>query len=156
DGNEVRWWAFASGRRAEFPAPSIELIAMKPMPQRDHARHRTRCHALRDDRQFLIGAPAAPPRRPGQHLHSTETVPINWQTTCTTIHCCLPLREAESSETQWTVQGGSYAPLTLEEVLDQVVLDVRIPRLRVVALRPQVLGNVSAAQLQADEMVDLD
>src|SRR6516162_1568804 len=49
---------------------------MKPVAQRDLARLRPRCHALRDNRSLLRITPAAPPRRSGQNLHPTKTVPI--------------------------------------------------------------------------------
>src|SRR5215471_18981847 len=58
---------------------------MKPVAQRDLARLRPRCHALRDNRNLLRITPAAPPRRSRQNLHPTKTVPINWQITWHTI-----------------------------------------------------------------------
>src|SRR6516162_4701895 len=58
---------------------------MKPVAQRDLARLRPRCHALRDNRSLLRITPAAPPRRSRQNLHPTKTVPINWQITWHTI-----------------------------------------------------------------------
>ena len=71
--------------RSKLPAPVTELVAMQPVPQRDRARHRPRRQAFRNNRRLLRGAPAPSPRRPGQHLHATKTVPIIWQMTWHTI-----------------------------------------------------------------------
>src|ERR1700730_4845188 len=58
---------------------------MEPVAQRDFARLRPRCQALRDNRSLLRITPAPPPRRSGQNLHRRKTVPINWQITWHTI-----------------------------------------------------------------------
>ena len=58
---------------------------MKPVAQRDLARLRPQCQALRDNRRLLRISPAAPTRRSGQNLHPTKTVPVNWQITWHTI-----------------------------------------------------------------------
>src|SRR5262249_56681895 len=58
---------------------------MKPVAQRDLTRPRARRQALRDNRRLFRISPVSPPRRSGQNLHSTKTVPINWQITWHTI-----------------------------------------------------------------------
>jgi hypothetical protein len=58
---------------------------MKPVAQRDLARLRPWCQALRDNRRLLRISLAAPTRRSGQNLHPTKTVSINRQITWHTI-----------------------------------------------------------------------
>src|ERR1700756_2053514 len=58
---------------------------MKPVAQRDLARLRPQCQALRDNRRLLRISPATPTRRSGQNLHPTKTMPVNWQITWHTI-----------------------------------------------------------------------
>ena len=85
---------------------------MQPVAQRDLARLRTRHLALGDDRRLLRRAPMAPSRRPRQHFHATETVPINWQITWHTIP--LPRSEqAGSPHHRHPEQGGGQASLTV-------------------------------------------
>src|SRR5690242_3397959 len=98
------------GNRSELPPPTIELVAMQPVAQRDLARLRARRLALRDDRSLLLIAPASAARRSCQHFHATETVPINWQITWHTIP--LPRSNQAGSPHCQPAQRGDRAPLT--------------------------------------------
>src|SRR6516162_7604204 len=85
---------------------------MKPVAQRDVARLRPRCHALRDNRSLLRITPAAPPRRSRQNLHPTKTVPINWQITWHTIplldqNHCSRITPLPPSAARWG-SGSAY------------------------------------------------
>src|SRR6516165_4794510 len=91
---------------------------MKPVAQRDVARLRPRCHALRDNPSLLRITPAAPPRRSCQNLHPTKTVPINWQITWHTIplldqNHCSRITPLPPSAARWG-SGSAYDWITCD------------------------------------------
>jgi hypothetical protein len=98
-------------RPNETPVASHRADCDAAVAQRDRARHRPRRQALRDNRRLLRHAPAPPSRCPGQNLHATETVPVNWKITWQTNP--LPRStEAASPHRHYRAQGGVCASLT--------------------------------------------
>lgn len=93
---------------------------MRPVAQRNLARHRPPRQALPDHRRLLRSAPTPPSRRPAQNLHPTETVPIIWQITWHAI--LLPaIKQAGSLQCYHPPQGGAQASLTIHRT-DQTIL----------------------------------